>query len=213
MRCPALILSLACLLPGGVVIDRIAAVAGKHVIKLSDIERDLRLTNFLNREPLAINAQSKRKAAERLVDQAVIRDEIATGGYTRATDADAAGMLQQIRKDRYSASDARLRQALTQYGLTEDELRAELLWQLTVLRFIEQRFRPGVLVSDEDLRAYYDQHLSDLKRQYPRDNTFESLEAKIRALIEGERINEQFEQWLEGARRRDRVEFRQGAFE
>jgi hypothetical protein len=213
MRCPALILSLACLLPGGVVIDRIAVVAGKHVIKLSDIERDLRLTNFLNREPLAINAQSKRKAAERLVDQAVIRDEIATGGYTRATDADAAGMLQQIRKDRYSASDARLRQALTQYGLTEDELRAELLWQLTVLRFIEQRFRPGVLVSDEDLRAYYDQHLSDLKRQYPRDNTFESLEAKIRASIEGERINEQFEQWLEGARRRDRVEFRQGAFE
>jgi hypothetical protein len=201
------------MLPAGVVIDRVAAVAGKHVIKLSDIERDLRLTNFLNREPLAINAQSKRKAAERLVDQAVIRDEIATGGYNRATDVDAADMPQQIRKDRYSASATRLRQALMQYGLTEDELRSQLLWQLTVLRFIDQRFRPGVLVSDEDLHAYYDQHLADLKRQYPRDNTFESLEPKIRASIEGQRINEQFESWLEGARRRDRVEFRQGAFE
>ena len=90
-------------------IDRIAVIAGKHVIKTSDIERDLRVTEFLNREPLSVTADRKRKAADRLIDQAIIRDEISTGEYRRATDADAKGMLDQIRKDRFGGSEARLR--------------------------------------------------------------------------------------------------------
>ena len=39
-----------------------------------------------------------------------------------------------------------MRQDLNQYGVTEDELHDALLWQLTVLRFIDERFRPGVMV-------------------------------------------------------------------
>jgi len=201
------------LLQGPVVIDRMAAIAGKHVIKSSDIARDLRLTEFLNREPPSITPAGKRKAADRLIDQAIIRDEIATGEYTRATDSEAVEMLGQIRKERYGQSEARLRQALSEYGLTKDELVAQLLWQLTVLRFIDQRFRPGIVLADEDVRNYYEQHLADLKRQYPRDNNFSALEPKIRASLEGERINQDFETWLEGARKRQRVEYRQGAFE
>jgi hypothetical protein len=208
------ILSLVYLLQGPVVIDRIAAIAGRHVIKGSEIERELRLTEFLNREPLAITADRKRKAADRLIDQAIIRDDIATGRYQRATDADAAAMLEQIRKDRFAGSDTRLRQTLSQYGLKEEELVARLLWQLTVLRFIDQRFRPEVLLTDEDIRNYYDQHVADLRRQYPLgDSGFQSLEPQIRTALEGQRINEEFESWLEAARKGQRIEYRQGAFE
>jgi hypothetical protein len=206
-------LGLAFSLQSAVVIDRIAAVAGKHVIKTSDIARDLRLTEFLNREPLSITADQKKKAADRLVDQAIIRDEIATGSYRRANDSDANAMLEQIRKERFSGSDARLRQTLSQYGLAEEELKAQLVWQLTVLRFIDQRFREGILVNDEDVRNYYDQHLAELKRQYPGDNSFEALQPRIRTLLEGQRVNEEFGSWLDGARKRQRVEYRQGAFE
>ena len=142
----------------GVVIDRIAAIVGNHAIKLSDISRDLRITAFLNRTSTTETADAKRKSADRLVDQELIRQEIATGGYGRATDADAAALLRQITQSRYGGSDARLRQALVQYGLTEDELCAQLLWQLTVLRFIDERFRPGVLVTEDQVRSYYDEH-------------------------------------------------------
>jgi hypothetical protein len=91
-------------------------------------------------------------------------------------------------------------------------LRAQLLWQLTVLRFIDQRFRPAVIVTDEELQAYYNQHLADLRRQYPQDNSFEALTPKIRSLLEGERINESFNQWLEESRKRHRIDYRQEAF-
>jgi len=198
---------------GGVVLDRVAAIAGKHVVKTSDIERDLRLTTFLNREPLNLNAAARRKAAERLIDQAVIRDEIATGGYQRATDTQALAMLAQIRQNQYGGSEPRFRQTLNQYGITEAELQAQLLWQLTVLQFIEERFRPGVLVSDEELRDYYNQHLAELRRKHPQGSSFEALKPEIQSSIEGERINQQFEMWLEGARRRTRIEYREAAFQ
>jgi hypothetical protein len=207
-----LILGLVFPIRAAIVIDRIAVVVGKHAIKASDIDRDLRVTEFLNRATLDLSAPAKRKSADRLIDQSIIRDEIATGGYNRATDADADGMLTQIRHDRFANSDARLRQESARYGLFEEDLREELLWQLTVLRFIDERFRPSVLVNDQDVRAYYDQHLAELRREYPRDYSFETLESKVRSLVEGEEVNKQFEAWLDQARKDQRIEFKQEAF-
>jgi peptidyl-prolyl cis-trans isomerase SurA len=122
-------------------------------------------------------------------------------------------LLKQLRQDRFAGSDGRLREALTLYGVTEDQLREQLLWQLEVLRFIDERFRPGLLVTDEEVRAYYDQHRPDLRREYPQANGFEALEQKIRASLEGRRINQNFVQWLDQARKQNRIEYRQGAFQ
>jgi hypothetical protein len=198
---------------GGVIVDRIAVIVGNQVIKTSDIDRDIRLTAFLNREKPNFSSDAKRKSAERLIDQAIIRQQIATGGYRRPSDSEADGLLKQLRQDRFGGSEQQLRAALNAYGITEDQLRAHLLWQLTVIRFIDQRFRPGVLVSDEEVRAYYDQHLAELKRQYPRNNSFEELAPKIRASLEGERINQTFAEWLDQARKRTRIEYREVAFQ
>lgn len=195
-----------------VVIDRIAVVVGKHAIKLSDIDRDLRVTEFLNRMPLNLSAAEKRQSANRLVDQAIIRDAIATGGYNRASDKDADNMLAEIRRDRYAGSDARLRQALMRYGLSEDDLREQLLWQLTVLRFIDERFRPGVLVSDQQVRAYYDQHLAQFRREHPANYSFLALEQEVRGIVEGEEVNKEFDAWLDQARKGQTVEFKEEAF-
>jgi hypothetical protein len=213
LRRITLILGLAGALPAAVVINRIAVIVGKQVIKSSDIDRDLRLTEFLNRESPNFSIEARRKAAERLIDQTIIGNEIANGHYRRPSDSDADALLNQLRKDHFSGSDAQLGEALARYGLTESQLRAQLLWQLTVLRFIDQRFRPSVLVSNEEARAYYDQHVADLRREYPGDTSFEALEPKIRASLEGERINQNFVAWLDRARKRDRIEYKQGAFQ
>jgi hypothetical protein len=213
MRRFFLLLMIASASSAVVVLDRMAVIVGKHVIKTSDIDWDVRVTEFLNREPLNFSAEAKRKSAERLIDQEIIRQEIVTGNYRRPPDSDAAALEAQLKRDRFGGSDARMREALQRYGITEDRLRAQLLWQLTVLRFIDERFRPAVIVTDEEVRAYYDQRIAELRRQYPEDNRFEALEQKIRSLLEGQRINEAFNQWLEGARKRARIEYRQEAFQ
>src|SRR5262249_8524198 len=122
-------------------------------------------------------------------------------------------LLQHLRQDRFGGSDSRLQAELSKYGLTPDQLRTQLTWQLRVLRFIDQRFRPGILVTDEEVRAYFDQHASDLKRQYGQNSSFEALEPKIRESLEGERVNQSFIAWLEQARKRNRIEYRQEAFQ
>ena len=213
MRLLVSLLAVTVWLPGAVVIDRIAVIAGKHVIKLSDIQRDLRLTEFLNSEPLNLGAARKREAAERLIDQQLIRAEIATGGYTRASDADAEALLRQIRHDRFGGIDAKMRAELTRYGLTEDGLRAQLLWQLTVLKFIQQRFQPEVAVTDQDVRTYYNQHVADLKRSNPKDSSFEALAPQIRTSLEGENVNKDFDDWLARTRQRTQIEYRQEALQ
>ena len=213
MRRLVLLLMLGSVSSAVVVLDRMAVIVGKHVIKTSDIDWDLRVTEFLNREPLNFTPKAKRQSAERLIDQEVIRQEIVTGNYRRPADSDAAALLNNLRRDRFGGSDVRMREELQRYGITEDQLHAQLLWQLTVLRFIDQRFRPAVIVSDEEVHTYYTQHLAELRRQYPDNYSFETLEPKIRSLLEAQRINENFNQWLEEARKRYRIEYRQEAFE
>ncbi len=196
----------------GVVIDRIAVIVDTRPIKLSDIERDLRVTEFLNRDPLDLGAQARRKAAERLIDQVVIGNAIMVNGFPGPSEKDANALLNDLRRDRFGGSDERLCRGLSKYGLTEKQLLEQLLWQLQVLRFIDQRFRPGVQVTDQQIRQYYDQHRADLERANP-GKDFDALAPKIRATLEGEQINRNFFQWLDQARRRNRIEFRQEAFQ
>ena len=194
------------------VIDRIAVIVDKHAIKASDIDRDLRATEFLNSQPLNLNPDARRKSAERLIDQTIIREAIEKGAYNRAGQSEVDGMLKPLVAARFG-SEVRLKDELSRYGLTEEQLRIELQWQLDVLKFIDQRFRPGVLVTDEEVRAYYGQHKADLERQFPQLKTYEAMEPKIRASLEGERLNQNFEQWLAEARKRGHIEYRQGAFQ
>ena len=196
-----------------VVLDRMAVIVDKHVIKASDMDWDLRVTDFLNRQPLNSSPAAKRQSAERLIDQEIIRQEIVTGDYRRPAESEATALVNNLRRDRFGGSEVKMREELQRYDITEGQLRAQLLWQLTVLRFIDQRFRPAVIVADEEVHAYYNQHLADLRRQYPGDQSLETLEPKIRGLLEGQRINENFEQWLAEARKRARIEYRQEAFQ
>jgi len=199
--------------PGATVIDRVAVIAGRHVIKLSDVQRGLRVTEFMNRQPINLNTSEMHNEAERLVEQTLIRDEIAGGGYPAPAETAADSLVHKLVTDRFGGSDLQLRAALSRYGLTEDELRGELSWQLTVLRFIDQRFRPGVQLSDDEVQAYYKEHLPELQREYPGDHAFDTLQPKIRASLEGERVNQAFEEWLTDQRKQVHIEYREGAFQ
>ncbi len=196
-----------------VVVDRVAVIVGKRVVKSSDILRDLRVAAFLNHEKLQIDSDTKRRAADRLVDQEIVRQEVATGRYNSATNQDAQALMQKIMHERFGGVAFQLTADLSKYELTEEQLRVRLQWQLTVLRFIEQRFRPGVLVTDEEVRTYYDQHPQESRSSTSKENTFELSAPKIRTQLESERIDKDFDAWIKQARSRIRVEYHDEAFQ
>ena len=131
------------------VVDRIAVAVGNRAIKESQIDRDIRLTDFLNGAPLDESAASKRKAADRLIDQTVIRSEMAKGSYPTPSDAEVNATLAKIKQARFH-NDADYQQALKTYGITEQELKAQIAFQLQVVRFVDLRFAKGSLKADND---------------------------------------------------------------
>jgi hypothetical protein len=156
------------------IVDRIAIVVNDRPIKDSDITRDIRLTDFLNGDPLDLSEAARRKSTQRLIDQQLIRREVQVGGYAKATPDEAGRFLASIVKQRFHDDQGQYQAALQKYGVTEKQLLDQLVWQLTVLHFIEQRFRPAVLDSGPDVEP---------------------------------KVNEVFEQWLDGAHKRAQIEY------
>lgn len=189
-------LLLTVLAPSAVVVDRIAIVVGKRAIKTSDIDREIRITDFVNGDPLKLDPPSRVKASERLIDQELIRREIESGGYSTPSDPDVEQFLTELKKQRFR-SDTDFRRSLAQYGLSEATLRRHIHWQMTVLDFIEQRFRPGVAVSEEEFREY------DARHPIADQGTPRSAEERqrIEDEIAGPRVTKLFEEWLQQARR------------
>jgi hypothetical protein len=188
-----------------VIIDRIAIRVGNAIIKDSDIDRIVRVTEFLNDEPLDVGNKARRDAAKRLIDQAFIRQEIQVGDYPRASWEEADEQIANLKKNRYKTQDA-FNQALKRYGLVEPDLRFEFQWQLTVLRFVDLRFRPAVLVKDEEIEQYYRDHLAALRKANPGNSSLDALREQIREILVGEKVNQLFFSWLDDHRKEGKVQ-------
>ena len=121
------------------VIDRVALVVGKAVFTQSEVDDEARLSELEAGKPLDLSAAQRKQAAERLVDQELLREEMsATQFQAPASDADA--LLRSFR-ERHFPTVALYRSALTRYAVTEDALKERLVWEVSLIRFTDQRFK------------------------------------------------------------------------
>jgi peptidyl-prolyl cis-trans isomerase SurA len=191
----------------GVILDRIAIVVDGRVIKDSDITREIRVTDFLNGDPLSFTAAERKKAASRLIDQALIAREVSLARYSQASPEETAKLLDQVQKQRFK-SEAAFKAALSGYGITAEQLRQHLAWQITVINFIEARFRPGVLVTDEDIEKYFESHKAEFQTAANgRPVSVRDVRDQIVEQITGERVNREFFKWLDAGRQQARIEY------
>jgi hypothetical protein len=195
----------SCSLPA-VIIDRIALIVENSIIKDSDISRDLRVTSFLNATPLDLSGQARKTAADRLIDQIFIRKEIRIGDYPVASPQQADQELDQLVKDRFKSEGA-LQDSLKRYGITAPDLRSHFLWQLTVLRFIDARFKPAVLVTDHEIEAYYTEHKAAFIKEHPSKSSLDDVRGEIEDLLAGQRVNKLFFAWLDERRKDTSIKY------
>jgi len=190
------------------IIDRIAIIVGDNIIKDSDIDRDLRITEFLNEQPLTLTDAARKEAADRLINQMLIRHEIRTGEYPFASLEQAEQALHALITRRYK-THVTFEQALHRYGITEQELEIYFQWQLTVLDFINARFKPAVYITGQQIRKYYAEHAAALEREYP-GQSFDQLRDRIRDILTGEQVNEEFFAWLNQQRSSSKIQYLEG---
>jgi len=173
------------------VVDRVAVVVGKTVITESEVQQEVRLTAFLNGQPLDLGPQQRRAAAERLVDQQLIRNEMEIGNYPQPSANDADNVLRAFQKEHYPSPEA-FQAELQKYGITEELLKQHLVWQFTALHFTDVRFG-GAMPSESTAATSAD-------RQATADGSPAT-------------VDQQMEAWLKEARAQTRVQFKKEAFE
>jgi hypothetical protein len=178
------ILCLFAVLAQASVVDRIAVTVGSDAITDSEVTEEIRITNFLNNEPLDFSPAARRAAAERLVDQYLIRRELASGNYP-ALAGGADELLRAFEKQHFPGRAA-LDEKLKKYGLTADDLKEHLLFQAAAIQFTELRFSSG-----------------------PRNEADRTAPGATPAPT----VDEQLDAWLKQIRQQTRVEFKKEAFQ
>jgi hypothetical protein len=195
-------------------IDRIAVSVGNRVITTSDIERQIRVAAFLSEGKIDLSAANRRKTAEALVDQALIRRELETARYPEPSPADLEGAFAEFRK-KYYPTDEAYRRALATYGVTEEDVKEQLHWQRTWMSFIGVRFHPAAGVSGEEVQAYFEKTVAPAARvanpgsEPSLDDYYDQIQSKLM----GDRVDEQMDLWLKDARRRTDVVYHEEAFQ
>lgn len=171
--------------------------AGNRVITLSELERQIRVTAFQDGVKPDFSPASKRTVAEKMVDQKLIQRELETSRYPFPSPAELAPAIEEFKRAHFP-DDAAYRKALADAGITEQDLLDVLVWERTLLRFIELRFESGVLLNDQEVADFAQ------KQKLTRE------EAERR--LTSARADEQLEQWLRDARKRTPVIVHEEAF-
>jgi hypothetical protein len=194
MRCLFVCAFLSTVL-SAVTLDRLAVTVGSSVITELQIDEDLRVAGLLNGQPIIRDADARRAAADRLIEQLLIQREIDLSRYPGPSEEETNTLYASVRQT--LGGPERLNQLLASYDVSEQTLRAHLKAQLVTLRFIEFRFRPDITIGDSEIEAAY--------RQVPKVQAA-PLDANERAklsqsLLE-ERTDAALDGWLAESRKR-----------
>jgi hypothetical protein len=184
----ALLAVLAIVSPAAVV-DRVALVVGKTVFTQSEVDDEARLSELEAGKPLDLSVPQRKQAAERLVDQELLREEMSATQF-QAPAADGDALLRNFRQ-RHFPSLAQYHAALVRYGVTEDAIKQRLVWEVSLLRFTDQRFKTFADPSDAQAA-----------------NRSASAQPAT-----AETVDQQMDAWLKQQRADIRIVFKQEAFE
>jgi hypothetical protein len=188
------------------IIDRIAVSVGTQVITTSDLERQIRVAAFLSGTKPDFSAAAKRAVVEGMIEQKLIRGELESTRYPAPSPEETGPLLDKFKREHFK-SDEEFQKSLSEYGITEQDLKDELLWERTMLFFVEDRFRPGVQVTDEDVRDYFEKVVAPGARaaQPGTEPNLDDYRQRIIDTLTGERSNAELDRWLKEARNRTNI--------
>jgi hypothetical protein len=135
------------------IVDGIVATVGRAVITDSMVRRALRNAALLAKEPLRETEAVWEENRNRLIEQALVKEEIRISRYQVAQPDEVQAAVEQIKTQ--LGGPAAFAEKLAEYKLAEADVAENVAWQMTFARFITYRFRPAVQVTDEALRAFY----------------------------------------------------------
>jgi peptidyl-prolyl cis-trans isomerase SurA len=190
------------------VIDRIVATVNGRVILQSDWDEALCYEALLNHRTLTQFTDSDRRAVlDRLIDQELLREQMKTSDFRRATEADAQSRIADARKQYPDGGgDTTWESLLTQYHLSQQDVLHHVQEQLDLTRLVNFRLRPTVQIDAKSIEDYYrEKFVPQLKQAGGSEVPLQEVSAKIRELLTEQKVNELLVSWLQNLRSESQV--------
>jgi hypothetical protein len=185
-------------------IDRIAALVDRQVLTVSEITQ-MEEIRFFPRTSNQSEDDYRKEILDDLIAQALrYRDVERFGAADVSKDAIEARLL-EIR-NRFAAP-ADLDAALQKAELTIDELRSLIKRELQVENYIQERFAPMIVVSTDEIDAYYRGTYSKERRQRGLSvPPLASVQEDIRSTLKSTRLQQEVDKWTTELRSRANVD-------
>jgi hypothetical protein len=196
-----------------VVLDRVVAVVNNQAILASDLDEEMRLA-VLDPGQAGLGALTRRRALEQLISRALIQQQIRQEDAQAAepSQAEVDARMAEIRKElpaclrQNCASDEGWKAFLAAHGMAQKRVEVYLRNRLQILRFIELRFRQGILISPEEIQTYYRETL--LPQYAPGEAVppLDKVSPRIEEILLEQQVNVLFDDWLKNLRKQGGVE-------
>jgi len=189
--------------PGAVILDHVVAVINGSVILESDVREEM---NYAVLQPFSINSarNTPQRALQRLIDRALILQQMKTGGdtVTPPTPEEVQQQIQQLRGlipqcvEYHCETEAGWQAFLRSRGLTEKEVEHHWAQRMLILSFIQSRFGSGVRITPIEIKNYYDKTL------VPRLNGVKppplaNVSSRIEEILLQQRVSSLLLEWLQ----------------
>jgi len=203
-----LIVVMAAAAAGGEVIDRIVGVVNRSPILASDWDEELRFEAFVNGHAPVTAAAERGAALERLIDQALIEQQMTASKYVSANEEEIKAAVDQIRKQ-IAKDDAAWAASLRQYGLSEQVVTQHVRRQVNQLRFIEMRFARDAGPKPDAVQRYYsEQYVAKLRATGAAEKPLPEVREQIERILTEQRVDELLSNWLQALRAQAQIDVR-----
>ena len=148
------------------IVDRVVAVVNDDIVSLYELEKaskpyveQIRSSQYPPDVEQRLMGEVRQKILNDLIDEKLTDQELKRHRITTA-DQEVDNAIKRMAKDQY-LTDEQLKTALEQQGMTMEEYRDEIKQQILRAKLVSREVRSKVVITQEDINAYYQQHLDE----------------------------------------------------
>lgn len=189
-------------------LDKIVASVDRHPIMRSEVEEEARFAHFISGQPGPVTVAEQVTALNRLIDRALIDDQIAVFGTIPVEPREVQARIGDIRSAISGAqAEDGWRELLSRNQLDQETVAEDVEEEIRTLRFIDMRFRSEVRVGPKSIQTYYDStFVPEMRKQNLTPPPLKEVQLKIEGILREQRIDNLISEWLKSLRTQSRIQ-------
>ena len=187
----------------GTLVDQVLAVVNGDLVLESDVSEEQRFTRFEPIRDERDDRDARDQVVERLIDQDLILQQSTLQPDDAVSPAEANEQLKKLRvelpacKPYHCETDAGWAKFVAAQGFTMDELTGLMQRRLEILKFVELRFRSGILIAQAQIKAYYDKSLlPEYAKRNAKAPPLDVLKNRIQEILLQQQVTSLLGDWL-----------------